>query len=49
MVEATPPAAGAIVAAVGFPALFAVTALFPAAALAVAPRDDEHRHVTLDP
>lgn len=41
---ATPPAAGAIVAAVGFPALFAVTALFPAAALAVAPRADEHRH-----
>lgn len=47
---ATPPASGAIVAAAGFPALFAVTALFPAAALAIAPRADEDRHgrVVLD-
>lgn len=41
---ATPPLSGAIVGAVGFPALFAVTALFPAAALAIAPREDESRH-----
>lgn len=41
---ATPPVSGAIVAAAGFPALFAVTALFPAAALTIAPRQDEDRH-----
>lgn len=40
---ATPPVSGAIVAAFGFPALFAVTAAFPAVALAVAPRDDQSR------
>ncbi|EEB64323.1 MFS transporter [Corynebacterium amycolatum] len=41
---ATPPVSGAIVAAAGFPALFAVTALFPAAALGIAPREDQNRH-----
>lgn len=41
---ATPPVSGAIVAAAGFPALFAVTALFPAAALGIAPREDQDRH-----
>nr|WP_120491418.1 MFS transporter [Corynebacterium lactis] len=40
---AAPPLSGAIVGAVGFPALFAVTALFPAVALAVAPREDQSR------
>lgn len=41
---ATPPVSGAIVAAAGFPALFAVTALFPATALGIAPREDQNRH-----
>lgn len=41
---ATPPVSGAIVAAAGFPALFAVTALFPAVALGIAPREDQDRH-----
>ena len=41
---ATPPVSGAIVAAAGFPALFAVTALFPAAALGIAPREDQNRN-----
>lgn len=46
---ATPPLAGAVVAGVGFPALFALSAVFPAVALAVGPRDDERRHATLEP
>lgn len=46
---ATPPLAGAVVSAVGFPALFALTAAFPAAALVAAPRADERRHATLRP
>ncbi len=46
---ATPPLAGAVVAGAGFPALFALSAAFPAIALAVGPRDDERRHATLDP
>lgn len=33
---ATPPLAGAVVAGIGFPALFALSAVFPAVALAVA-------------
>lgn len=41
---AAPPVSGAIVAALGFPALFAITALFPAVSLAIAPREDQHRH-----
>ncbi|MEJ5919566.1 MULTISPECIES: MFS transporter [unclassified Corynebacterium] len=44
----TPPLSGAIVAALGFPALFAVSAVFPAIALAVSPRDDERRKAQLD-
>lgn len=46
---ATPPLAGAVVAGIGFPALFALSAVFPAVALAVGPRDDERRHATLEP
>lgn len=44
----TPPLAGAVVATVGFPAMFALTAVFPAVALAVGPRDDERRHAELN-
>ena len=44
----TPPLAGAVVATVGFPAMFALTAVFPAVALAVGPRDDERRHTELN-
>ncbi|WP_295624607.1 MFS transporter [uncultured Corynebacterium sp.] len=46
---ATPPLAGAVVAGIGFPALFAASAIFPAVALAVAPREDERRPATLGP
>lgn len=45
---ATPPLAGVVVAGLGFPALFALSAAFPAVALAVGPRDDERRHAELD-
>ena len=44
----TPPLAGAVVATVGFPAMFALTAVFPAVALAFGPRDDERRHTELN-
>ena len=44
----TPPLAGAVVATVGFPAMFALTAVFPAVALAFGPRDDERRHAELN-
>lgn len=44
----TPPLAGAVVAGLGFPAMFALTAAFPAVALAVGPRDDERRHTELE-
>ena len=40
---AAPPISGAIVSVAGFPALFAITALFPAMSLAIAPRRDQHR------
>lgn len=38
------PAPGTIVVVTGFPAPFAVTALFPTAALDVAPREDQNRY-----
>lgn len=44
---ATPPLAGLVVAAAGFPALFALSAAFPAAALLISPRSDERGRATL--
>lgn len=44
---ATPPLSGVLVTAIGFPALFMATAIFPAVSLAIAPKDDSRRETTL--